>query len=62
MHLKGTMRAVLVFVDDAGDTGFKFENNPSRHFLVTSVIFEDEDGAQKAGSYTAPLYDPKPEG
>ncbi len=32
-----------VFVDESGDTGFKFEKQSSRYFVVALVIFEDEE-------------------
>lgn len=32
---------VLIFVDESGDTGFKFEKGSSRYFVIVLVIFED---------------------
>jgi len=40
---------MLVFVDEAGDTGFKFADNSSRYFVVTLVIFEDEEQVEQTG-------------
>lgn len=37
-----------VFVDESGDTGFKFEEQSSRYFVVTMIIFEDEEKEAKA--------------
>ncbi len=38
---------MLVFVDESGDTGLKFEQGSSTHFAVTLVIFADEGEAER---------------
>jgi hypothetical protein len=39
---------MLVFIDDSGDPGFKFEKGSSRFFVISLVIFHDELEAEKA--------------
>lgn len=39
---------MLVFVDESGDTGLKFDQGSSTHFAVTLVIFADEGEADRA--------------
>lgn len=39
---------MLVFVDESGDTGFKFNKGSSEYFVVTLVIFTDLEGAHRA--------------
>jgi len=39
---------MLVFVDESGDTGFKFDLGSSERFVVTLVIFEDPEDAASA--------------
>ncbi len=41
---------MLVFVDESGDTGLKFEKGSSERFVVTLVIFEDVEDAHAAES------------
>jgi len=36
---------MLVFIDESGDTGFKIKQGSSRYFVVSLVIFEDNDEA-----------------
>jgi hypothetical protein len=31
----------LVFIDDAGDPGFKTESGSSKYFVIACVIFDD---------------------
>ena len=38
---------MLVFIDDSGDPGFKFEKGSSRYFIVLILIFDDELEAEK---------------
>lgn len=38
---------VLIFIDESGDTGFKFEKGSSRYFVVVLVIFEDTLDAEE---------------
>lgn len=35
------MNKQLIFIDDAGDPGFKFEQGSSTHFVIACVIFDD---------------------
>jgi len=37
---------MLVFVDEAGDVGFKFSKGSSRLFIVTMTVFEDDKEAK----------------
>jgi len=37
---------MLVFVDEAGDVGFKFSKGSSRLLIVTIVLFEDHGEAK----------------
>lgn len=36
---------MLVFIDESGDTGLKIDQGSSRYFVVSFVIFEDDDEA-----------------
>ena len=45
---KGHAGVMLVFVDEAGDTGLKLEKGSSRYFIITLVIFEDHEEAEAA--------------
>lgn len=38
---------MLIFVDESGDTGFKFEKGSSRYFVIVLVIFEDTLDAEE---------------
>lgn len=38
---------MLVFVDDAGDPGFKLEKGSSSHFVIACVIFDDNLDAEE---------------
>jgi hypothetical protein len=38
---------MLVFVDEAGDVGFKFSQGSSRLFIVTIVLFEENNEAKR---------------
>lgn len=33
---------MLVFIDDSGDAGFKFDKGSSRFFVISCIIFEDD--------------------
>jgi hypothetical protein len=37
---------VLVFIDDAGDPGFKFSRASSRYFVIACVIFDENTHAE----------------
>jgi hypothetical protein len=38
---------MLVFIDDAGDAGFKLEKGSSKHFVIACVIFDDNLDAEE---------------
>lgn len=38
---------MLVFIDDSGDPGFKFDRGSTSHFIIALVIFDDELEAKK---------------
>lgn len=38
---------MLVFIDDSGDPGFKFDKGSTSHFVIALVIFDDELEAEK---------------
>ncbi len=38
---------MLVFIDDSGDPGFKFDKGSTSHFIISMVIFDDELEAEK---------------
>lgn len=40
---------MLVFIDDSGDPGFKFNKGSSRHFVIACIIFDDNLDAEEAG-------------
>lgn len=33
---------MIVFMDDSGDPGFKFEKGSTTHFIIAMIIFCDE--------------------
>ncbi|RIK53190.1 hypothetical protein DCC62_32470 [candidate division KSB1 bacterium] len=39
------MQAMIVFVDEAGDTGLKLKQGSSQFFIITLVIFDEDDEA-----------------
>ena len=39
---------MLVFIDDSGDPGFKFDKGSSAIFVIALIIFDDELEAEKA--------------
>ena len=39
---------MLVFVDDSGDSGFKFNKGSSPYFVIACVIFDDILEAERA--------------
>jgi disulfide oxidoreductase YuzD len=39
---------MLVFVDESGDPGLKLDEGSSKYFIVTLVLFEDDDEADSA--------------
>jgi len=47
-HSEGTLIIMRVFVDESGDTGFKFEMQSSRYFVLALVIFESEEKEAEA--------------
>jgi len=38
---------MLIFIDDSGDPGFKFDKGSTTHFIIAMVIFDDELEAEK---------------
>lgn len=38
---------MLIFIDDSGDTGFKFGSGSSRYFVISLLIFDDNLEAEK---------------
>lgn len=40
---------MLVFIDESGDAGFKFDSGSTRFLVLTAVIFDDELDAEDAG-------------
>lgn len=40
--------AMLIFMDESGDIGFKLKTASSRYFVLTIVIFDNLDAAEKA--------------
>lgn len=40
--------AMLIFMDESGDTGFKFKRVSSEYFVLTIVIFDSLEAAEKA--------------
>jgi hypothetical protein len=38
---------MLVFIDDSGCAGFKFDKGSSRFFVISAVIFDDNLEAEK---------------
>lgn len=38
---------MLIFVDDSGDPGFRIEKGSSTHFVIATVIFDDNLEAEK---------------
>ena len=39
---------MLIFMDESGDTGFKFSKNSSKYFVLTVIIFDNLESAEKA--------------
>lgn len=39
---------MLVFVDDSGDPGFKFDSGSSKFFVIACVVFDDNLDAEEA--------------
>jgi hypothetical protein len=39
------VQAMLVFVDESGDTGLKLDKGSSKYFVITLVVFEEHDEA-----------------
>jgi len=37
---------MLVYIDESGDTGFKFDRNSSKYFTVAAVVFPDPESAE----------------
>lgn len=48
--------AMLIFMDESGDTGFKLKTASSRYFVLTIVIFDDLDTAENANQAIKDLH------
>lgn len=46
---------MLIFIDESGDTGFKFEHGSSQFFTMSLIIFENHDEAIKCNKSIADL-------
>ena len=46
---------MLVFIDESGDAGFKFDKGSSTHFVVTLVLFADKDEALKTDNHISEI-------
>lgn len=44
---------MLVFVDESGDAGFKFDQNSSQFFIVAMVVFDDDAQATATANQIA---------
>jgi len=45
--MKKEISQTLVFIDESGDAGFKFEKESSNYFIIAAVIFDDFLEAEK---------------
>ena len=45
--MKKEISQSLVFIDESGDAGFKFEKESSNYFIISAVIFNDFLEAEK---------------
>ncbi len=48
--------AMLIFMDESGDTGFKLKTASSRFFVLTIVIFDNLESAEKANEAIKELH------
>ena len=48
--------AMLIFMDESGDTGFKLKTASSRYFVLTIVIFDSFEAAEKANEAVKDLH------
>lgn len=46
---------MLVFIDESGDAGFKFDKGSSTHFVVALVLFSDKNEALKADNHISEI-------
>jgi len=46
---------MLVFIDESGDAGFKFDKGSSTHFVVALVLFSDKHEALKADNHISEI-------
>lgn len=46
---------MLVFIDESGDAGFKFDKGSSTHFTVTLVLFNDKEEALKTDNHISEI-------
>lgn len=54
-RLRKEVSNLLVFFDESGDTGMKFDRGSSDHFVVTGVFFRDRDEATRCDSIISDL-------
>lgn len=47
MRTSGNFNQTLVFIDESGDGGFKFDKSSSRYFVISLIIFDDTLEAEK---------------
>jgi CO dehydrogenase nickel-insertion accessory protein CooC1 len=41
---------MLIFLDESGDAGFKFDSGSSSHFVIALIIFDDPLDAEETAS------------
>ena len=41
---------MLIFIDDSGDPGFKFDRGSSGYFIIAMVVFDDESEAERVAA------------
>ena len=46
---------MLVFIDESGDAGFKFEKGSSTHFVITLVSFADKNEALRTDNHISEI-------
>lgn len=46
---------MLVFIDESGDAGFKFDKGSSTHFVVALVLFANKDEALKTDNHISEI-------
>ena len=41
---------MLVFIDDSGDPGFKFDQGSTRHFVIACCVFTSPEAAENVAN------------